>query len=466
MKKILLFTFLFALTGLIVAKHFEDKNKNQEKIVILQKISLQFAETAKKLSVTEPLLLVTGFNAEIDNLTTTELRTLYQKQKIYVWENLKPFADSVFDGNNTLIINDLRKFISLAKNNFLLIPLSQNTAQFKAISIDGKSFFRNPSQYPAYLLPQNQGFSFSEQITHIIQTGVTAITRGTGRTVDAKGVKFLTELIRLEFEGADYVHLSNEVSFKIPCEFKSGLQFCSKKEHFEALKDLNVNIVELTGNHNRDFGNTPYIETFKWYEANGMQIFGGGLTFEQANKPLIIKLKGGKSMAWVGYNELCPLNECATEKNGVGANAYKKDKAQKMLDSLKNILKIDVVLVSVQFGERNAYDPFESQARICKELADMGADMVCGSQAHQVQQIEFYKGKPIFYGFGNFLFDQVQSEGLRQGYFVHHYFYKGRLVQSIPVFTYTSAERRPSLANPAQIQAIKKAILLDKLIYK
>jgi poly-gamma-glutamate synthesis protein (capsule biosynthesis protein) len=63
--------------------------------------------------------------------------------------------------------------------------------------------------------------------------------------------------------------------------------------------------------------------------------------------------------------------------------------------------------VSVQFGEVDAYTPSATQAPICREIIDYGADMLYGSQAHQIQQVVFYKNKPIYYGLGNFLFDQI-----------------------------------------------------------
>jgi poly-gamma-glutamate synthesis protein (capsule biosynthesis protein) len=104
--------------------------------------------------------------------------------------------------------------------------------------------------------------------------------------------------------------------------------------------------------------------------------------------------------------------------------------------------------------------------KICREWMDAGADVVYGSQAHQVQQIEFYKNKPIFYGLGNFLFDQVHRIGVRQGFFLHYYFYKGKLIQIQPVYTYTTDDRRPSIATKEQSSAIKKAIFKDEWLYK
>lgn len=44
--------------------------------------------------------------------------------------------------------------------------------------------------------------------------------------------------------------------------------------------------------------------------------------------------------------------------------------------------------------------PFDRE--LSKVLIDLGVYAVLGCHAHRVQQIEFYKGRPIVYGLGNF----------------------------------------------------------------
>jgi poly-gamma-glutamate synthesis protein (capsule biosynthesis protein) len=43
--------------------------------------------------------------------------------------------------------------------------------------------------------------------------------------------------------------------------------------------------------------------------------------------------------------------------------------------------------------------------------------MVIGSHPHWVQGVEWYKGKPILYSLGNFVFDQDWSTETKQGMF-------------------------------------------------
>ncbi|HXG23747.1 MAG TPA: CapA family protein, partial [Chthonomonadales bacterium] len=47
--------------------------------------------------------------------------------------------------------------------------------------------------------------------------------------------------------------------------------------------------------------------------------------------------------------------------------------------------------------------------QIARAAIDAGADMVIGHHPHVVQDTEIYKGKPIFYSLGNFVFDPSPS---------------------------------------------------------
>lgn len=47
--------------------------------------------------------------------------------------------------------------------------------------------------------------------------------------------------------------------------------------------------------------------------------------------------------------------------------------------------------------------------------------------------MEVYREAPVYYGLGNFLFDQVWSEETSTGIFAELILYEGRIVQSRPV---------------------------------
>ncbi len=417
-----------------------------------------------------PLLAITGFGSEAEDITLEALKAQFCAGKVYVLESVAGQASKAF-GCAPLpayTLKALQDFAPIAKDKILITDIDHSIAQFKALRIDGFSFFGQADRYPLTNPDKDRkDFDYTSQVTHFILTGVTAITRHMGVLADRDGTDYLTENLKTHFQNADLVHISNEVSISDNCTYtgaNAAYSFCTKEPHMKPILDLGADIIELTGNHNLDYGAEAYKKTMAWYEKNKLQTFGGGLTPEQANTPLIIKLKDGKKLGFIGFNELCPSGECADKT--LGANRYGREKARKVIEKMRKELKADVIFVGVQFGEVDAYVPTPAQNQISYDLLDFGADVVYGSQAHQIQQIEFRAGKAIFHGLGNFLFDQMHRIGVRQAYFLHHYIYQGKLIQSVPVFTFMSTTRKPTLASPAEILQMKQVAYIDKQLYK
>lgn len=68
----------------------------------------------------------------------------------------------------------------------------------------------------------------------------------------------------------------------------------------------------------------------------------------------------------------------------------------------------DIVLVSIHAHETdtgNTKVPAMFLERFARECLDTGADAVIGHGPHELRGIEIYKGKPIFYSLGNFVFE-------------------------------------------------------------
>ncbi len=436
----------------------------------------------------KPFLLVTGYAEEEMDFTLSEVKTDYCSESVYVLDSVKVLTDDFFECENNNVLIATEAFLPLSQDSYLITDLENLNSRYRAMSIDGVNFFEDTEDYTLTLnffanfnnenaedffddlvLPRDSIFN-EQDLTKVTLTGVTAITRLTGLSADNNGTEFISEDVKPEFQTSDFVHVSNETSFSEDCTYSSTgtTNFCTKLRDFEILKDLNVNIVELTGNHNLDIGKGAYLSTLDLYAQNNMKTFGGGVTPEEAEKPLIISTNQGNEIAFIGFNESCPLLECAIGDNEPGANIYGSEGEEKAKEAISNLRASNpdiFIVATVQFRENDSYNPSSTQKSISRELIDLGSDMVMGSQAHVIQKVEFYSGKPIYYGLGNFLFDQIQGVGYRQGMFLHNYFYNGRLVQTLPVFTYISNDRRPTLATESQAQDIVDIIYEEDLIY-
>lgn len=408
------------------------------------------------------MLVATGFASLQNNIDPDSLNLLGQYHKVYYFipdsALVKHFLGAGY--KNFKGIKSIDEFQKIAAGNYLLTSIKHADARFKNLAVKGVDYFKEPARYPLAIKGNRS------QFTKFMLTGVTAITRAAGNAADNNGYEFLIEKVKPYFSDADLVHISNEVSIIPNCEFIKGTKFCSKEAHFQALLDLSCDIVELTGNHNKDYGSDGFKYTMEWYKKNNIKSFGGGNTPEEANAPLVITLKDGKKLGFVGFNEKCPINECADKAGDCGANRYNRDKARQVIKKMRQSLKCDYIIASVQWQEWDEYKPHEQQKIIARDLIDFGADFVYGSQAHQIQQVEFYGNKPIFYGLGNFLFDQVHRIGVRQAFFLEMYFSNGRLIAIKPVFTFMGENRQQQIAVWEEEKTMRDLVYIDSLIYK
>ena len=85
-----------------------------------------------------------------------------------------------------------------------------------------------------------------------------------GVLADRDGTDYLTENLLSHFKNADFVHISNEVSISDNCSYtgvNAAYSFCTKEAHMKPILDLGADIIELTGNHNLDYGIESYKKT-------------------------------------------------------------------------------------------------------------------------------------------------------------------------------------------------------------
>lgn len=302
-----------------------------------------------------------------------------------------------------------------------------------------------------------------DRVVKVNMGGVVAISRALASKIDKSGdYGYPANEIGDFLANADLTHVSNEVSFVSGCTVYSGMRFCSRPEYIEVLKRSGVDIVELTGNHNNDFGSQYNTESIGMYKDLGMRYFGGGLDSEDASKTLYEEVNGTK-MAFVGYNYYDTIYEslALAGVSRAGANSYSEEKVKRDVQTARE--NADIVIVTFQFQECYCYPDGDVIYPICykplsnpdqkgvfRKAVDFGADIVIGTQAHQPQTYELYGDGVIYYGLGNLYFDQSMWIGTRQGMVLSHYFYNGKHIQTRLVPIYMDKDLIPRLATKEQ----------------
>ncbi len=277
----------------------------------------------------------------------------------------------------------------------------------------------------------------------VVQTGVTAMTRAFIRSVEKRGsIEYPVEETRKITESADIAVTSNEVSFLEPCRYplKNRMLFCSPLKYFDILRNSGFDVIELTGNHNNDYGRKHNRETIDMIEECGMIYFGGGRNRGDAEKVKYLKRKGVK-IAFVGFNQWGPAGAWATESGPGAARLSRKSFIRNLKEAVKGS---DITIVSVQWGNENNPLPHKTQVEYFHMASKLGADIMLSSSAHRTMGIEFFMGKFISYGLGNFLFDQMQTVNHRRGVIARHHFYGKRHIETelIPYMIYNYSQPR------------------------
>ncbi len=407
------------------------------------------------------VLVVTGYSSTVNTIRVDSLKILATKASLFCTPKAASVTATYFPGKK-IPQKTISEFYPHSKNKVLLCTLEELDPRLKVLAVEGKNIFQHDEGY--FFYQGNTRSLFEKELSKITITGVTAITRSAGKVADAQGIDFLLEKLKGHFTKSDIVHMSNEVSLCDTCQYVGKtMKFCMKEAHASVFKTLGADVVELSGNHNLDYGKTWYLKSLDWYQQQGIQVVGGGRSPEAAAQPLVLILKDGTKLGWMAYNENCPLSECADQT--MGANRYSTEKARKAVEWLKS-QQVSTIVCGMQFGEWDQYAPHAGQVKISRELIDMGVDLVYGTANHQIQQIEFYKGKSIYYGLGNFLFDQIHRIGVRQAFFLHVYIYKGKICSVVPVYTFMEQNRQNRPATEAEISEMKSHILNDNLLYK
>jgi len=172
------------------------------------------------------------------------------------------------------------------------------------------------------------------------------------------------------------------------------------------LKESGFNIVNLANNHVQDFGRAGSEQSRAYLDQAKIDHFGD---FYNEGPAVVEEIRGIK-IAFIGYSE---FGDAAI----AGTIAKIKDARS----------KADFVVAYAHWGIEYQTDFWIGSQEKGRQFIDAGADVVLGSHPHVIQPVEIYKGKPIFYSLGNFVFDQISTPEVIRGLAVGAVFGKDKI---------------------------------------
>ncbi|WP_201842449.1 CapA family protein [Microvirga zambiensis] len=236
------------------------------------------------------------------------------------------------------------------------------------------------------------------------------------------------------------------------------------------LKAIGFNVLSFANNHTFDWGLEGMRETIRVLDQNGITHAGAGENLAQAGAARYLETARGRvalvsfAATFTPMSRACDPAGEAPGRPGLAALRLTKSiiVEQEMLEGLKRIRDAlpDPVLSSndedqivldgtiykaagnvgysfepnphdvanilrnvrqgKQFSdflivtnhghepENWSQEPPDYEQSFARRLIDAGADAYVGHGPHQLRGIEIYKGRPIFYSLGNFIFDNLQ----------------------------------------------------------
>lgn len=175
-----------------------------------------------------------------------------------------------------------------------------------------------------------------------------------------------------------------------------------------------LDAVSIANNHVGDFGREAFAEMLGHLDASGIPHVGGGRDLSEAHRPLIIE-KNGLRIALLAYDEFFPRSfEAGPDRPG---NAWSDD--EQVVDDIRRARTehhADLVIPFMHWGSEGEPVAHDRQRQLARLMIDAGADAVVGAHPHVVQDAEVYRGRPIVYSLGNFVFDGFESLSHRTGW--------------------------------------------------
>jgi poly-gamma-glutamate synthesis protein (capsule biosynthesis protein) len=236
------------------------------------------------------------------------------------------------------------------------------------------------------------------------------------QAIKQKGVDYPFKFVKNSITSADFAvaNLENPITYRTKKDTIQIYNFKADHNSINGVKNAGFDLVSLANNHALDYYEGGLLDTIGYLNKAKMPYIGAGKNSSEAFKSHTIIVKG-KTIKFLAFSRFLPSSRWhATNKKPGVASAYnmkyvyetiKKEKAQS-----------DILIVYMHWGKEKSSMPLDFQRPQSKAMIDAGADAIVSSHPHVLQGFEIYKGKPIAYSIGNFLFpDYVKGPSAQTG---------------------------------------------------
>jgi poly-gamma-glutamate capsule biosynthesis protein CapA/YwtB (metallophosphatase superfamily) len=300
------------------------------------------------------------------------------------------------------------------------------------------------------------------RLTTLLFTGVIVPARCVQAAIDAKNdADYIYAEVRDMIQQADLaVGTLNATLSDYPPHTgcRSTYVLVGDSRNADALQRAGFDLMSVATNHIKncgigDCGDRAFFDTLANLKRVGILPVGAGANLAEAMQPVIVTLNGVR-FGIVSLGMVEPMTFASQDAPGI---------AELTDDNLRNAINLarhsaDVVIVMPHWGPEDSPNPNEYELHFAQQAVKDGADLVVGNHTHVVQAIQKIDGINVFYGLGNFVFDQTWALDHQQGVILKVTF-EGTSLRSYELIpTHVDGDGTVHIAGPEEAASILQRI--------
>lgn len=255
--------------------------------------------------------------------------------------------------------------------------------------------------------------------TELIFTGVIVPARCVQAAIDERGdANYIYDEVRDIIQGADIaVGTLNATLTDFPPHTGcvSTYVLVGSPDNADAMQSAGFDVMSVATNHIKNCGLTncgdiAFFDTLDNLNRVGILPVGAGENLAAGMKPVVIEINGIR----FGFVSLGEIEELAfADENTPGIGVLTEENWRAAIQATH--LVADVVIAMPHSGPENVPNPSAYQQKWARIAVEEGAHLVVGNHTHVAQAYQELEGVMVFYGLGNFVFDQTWAADHQQG---------------------------------------------------
>lgn len=202
----------------------------------------------------------------------------------------------------------------------------------------------------------------------------------------------------------------------------SGESYClsSPPEAGESLVNAGFNVISMASSHLFDMGSDGLESCLDYWDAaakkySGLVTYGAYRNEEDMNNIRTCEING-MTVAFLAYTDSMNGNEYSYYDSELQVvYTTDEDKIKSQIEAAAGMA--DAVIVSVNWGMEDQFEPVDSQKSLAQNMVDWGADVILGNSTHVPQTMEYLTRQDgsqgfVFYSLGNLISAQTYNINL------------------------------------------------------